>query len=393
MSHQSCCSKYKRPKTVAQFAALGYPANPAGESDLKNRIHNPESASIPLDPHWKYQWDEQKHKYKLDKKTGKKKLSSAYKLRHGWWFRLDPGKTTHLFDGSGDGMSRGEVTKSLGVKGKNATDRLVCFNACCRKLLPVDPANPTPVLCGFTWQVGLHGTLPAGKPAPAPGSGWIPVDSIKMTSAARRLQVKATLKNWACCMKRYGQWGRSLAKPGSTPYTFRSVGELEDEIDKMGKGLLNVTHYFKESKKGSVRRVLKACKGKQEALRKRIGIHPACFGGNKLTDYLPKGYDYKNGWYEDGYTNFSANVSLGKTKPRMAPIGLDTFPAGHVFHRLEFKGNKEVFGFVYRVPSRDGHAGKQIGRLRWFYGYCDVKSGDPEQRRYGWVPALAVKGP
>lgn len=382
MSHKSCCSNYHRPRTVAEFAALCYPSNPTGHSDIKNRIHNPESALVALDPKWK--------------------KTSSYKLRKGWWFKLDPSKVTHLMDGSGDAKSRGVVKKSLGVEAKSKKGRLVCFNACnLKKLTP--PGGTKPVLCGFSWQLSLGDNMtPAERKAKkikkpgsaSPSSGWIPLGSIKLHNEKKtRPKVLASLKNWACCLGRYRDWGKSLTRPGSTPYELRTVKELESELKKLAKGKTSFTQYFKESSKGQIHKVLVACKGKRTRLADAIGIHPHCSGGNRLTDYLPKGHDYKDGDFDAGYTNLSANVSIGPTGPRMAPIALDLLPAGHTFHRLKFKGNKRVLGFVYRVPKGKNGVGKALGRVVWFYGYCDLVSGDPkhEQRRYGWVPALAVK--
>lgn len=56
-----------------------------------------------------------------------------------------------------------------------------------------------------------------------------------------------------------------------------------------------------------------------------------------------------------------------------------------------FKQTKHIRGFVYEVPKTSG-PGTRIGRVEWYYGFCDVTSSDPKkkQRRYGWVPALAL---
>jgi len=381
MSHKTCCSKYKRPTTVAAFTALCYPSNPAGHSDIKNRIHNPESKFIPIDKAWK--------------------KTASYKLRKGWWFRLDTSKITHLLDGSGDAKSRGVVKKSGGVEAKGNA-RLVCFNACAlKKLTP--PGGTKPVLHGFTWQVSLGDNMTKAertargikKPSKvSPSSGWIPLDAVKLRDKKKtRPKVLGALRHWTCCVERYKEWGKALTKPGSTKYELRTVKELEAELLRLAKGKVSVTRYFKEASKGGVRKVLVKCNGKRTKLVDAIGIHPHCSRGNKLTDYLPKGRDYKDGSYDDGYTNLSTNVSIGPTGPLMAPIALDLLPAGHTFHRVKLKGDKRILGYIYRVPKGKSGVGKLLGRVSWLYGYCDVESGDPrhEQRRYGWVPALAVK--
>ncbi|NUP10825.1 MAG: hypothetical protein HOW73_32680 [Polyangiaceae bacterium] len=375
--HKTCCKKYKRPKTIAAFAALCYPPNPSGHSDVKNRVHNPEHVPV--------KYKEPHHK----------------KLRKGWWFRLDPNKPgPFLMDGSGDGKPRGYVKSSNGIEPhpNHPNDRLVCFNATNLKRLKPEGAS-SPVLCGFTWQAKLSDPdpstpRPAGTDPPNPAGGWIPLSSIKFDNDARsRPKVMASLKNWSCCMRRYRDWGKSLTKGKSQRFKFRSVEELESVLEDLAKGKRKLSDYFKEKKKGSIKKVIKHVDGSRKKLGETVGILPACANGNKLTDYLPKGSDYKNGWFAAGYTNFSANLSVGKTRPKMAPIGLDVFPAGHEFRRLRFKGNKRVYGFVYRV--RSSNPGRLIGKVVWYYGYCDVVSGDPQkkERRYGWVPALAVKGP
>jgi len=383
MSHKTCCSKYKRPKTVAQFAALCYPPNPGGHSDIKNRIRNPER-NIKVDPVWKEQ------------------NQNAYKLRRGWWFQLDPAKQAHLLDGSGDAVSRGVVKGSKGWKAVGAA--VVCFNACSlKKLTP--PGATEPVDHGFTWNISLGDNMSAEDrekesitaPRPVPSSGWIPLDSIKLAdddapSPKSRPAVMDSLENWRCCAERYRDWSKSLTAGKSILYKFRTVEQLQKEIKTLGSGK-NLTRYFKEAKKGSVRKVLRKCNGSRKKLGEAVGIHPSCYSGNKLTDYLPKGIDFKGGRNDEGYTNLSTNVSFGKTKPRMAPIALDIFPARHDFHRLRFKGKKRVYGFIYAAPKRKGRLGKLIGRVEWYFGYCDVVSSDPkrEQRRYGWVPSLAVR--
>lgn len=371
MSHKNCCKSYKRPKTVAQFAALCYPSNPGGHSDIKNRIRNPEWRNIKVDPAWK---------------------AKKWKLRGGWWFRLDPNKVTHLLDGSGDGLSRGEVIRSQGVDPKDPKDpnqRYVCFNACAlKKLIPA--GGTTPVLCGFTWNVSLRGKVPDKKNPPSPSSGWIPLDSIKLDDPAKnRPKVLAMLKGWNCCVRRYRDWGKSFTRPNPILYKFRSVEALKDEVKDIAQQKVKLGTYFKEQKKGSIRKVIRKAAAGGDRLQ--MGIHEVCFTGNRLTDYLPKGYDFKGGWYENGYTNLCTNVSFGQKEPRMAPIALDSFPANHDFHRLKFKGGKRVYGFVYSVPKSSKKRGKLIGRVEWYFGYCDVNFGDKDQRRYGWVPSLAVR--
>jgi len=367
--HDNCCKNYSRPKTLAQFAALTYPSNPGGHSDIKNRIHNT-GQTIEADPQWAAE------------------NKSSVKLRKGWWFKLDTTKDVHLLDGSGDGMSRGIIRGSNGWKAKSGLP-VLCFNACALKML-TPPGASAPVACGFTWNVTLKGNVPPGKEKPSPASGWIPLDSINAGEKTKKT-ARDTLKGWACCVRRYRDWGKSFTKPGSALYKFRSVGALADEIKDIAHEKVKLGTYFKEAKKGSVRKVIKQSAKSGDKLQ--MGIHPSCRQGNRLTDYLPKGLDFKGGYYENGYTNLSTNVSFGAKGPLMAPIALDILPANHEFHRLKFKGDKRVYGFVYSVPKKKGQQGKLIGRVEWFYGYCDVVSDDPQkkERRYGWVPALAVR--
>ena len=368
-SHSTCCKNRKAPKTVAAFAALLYPSNP-GHDDNKNRVHNP--VKIPV------KYERPNHKV----------------YRKGWWFRLDPGKPSpFLLDGSGDGKARGAVRACQGIKPhpSRPDDRLVCFNACNLKMLK-PPGQNTPVLHGFTWNVKYRDPANPNKNGPtAPGaaSGWISLDALQWGDATRK-KVVGTLKSWACCMRRYKKWGKALTAGKSTRYRFCSVDDLKTRLKGLAKNSSKTfDQYFKEKKKGSVKTLLKQINGDPDKLRQTIGILSACKNGNKLTDYLPKGEDFKT---NEGYTNLCANLSVGKDRPLMAPIALDIFPAGHAFHRLKFKNNQRVYGFIYRVPKTK-NPGKQIGRVVWYFGYCDVVSGDPDktERRYGWVPALALK--
>jgi hypothetical protein len=368
--HSRCCKGRKTPKTRAQFAALNYPSNPSGHSDNHNRIHNPERVPV------RYQ----------------KPIHKKY--RKGWWFRLKGDAGPVLLDGSGDGVARGQVVSCKGIDPATKGDRLVCLNASNLKVLRLP--DGTKKLCGFTWNVGLvkqqavDGQGEPIKKSPPPCSGWIPLSALEFKSKKTRPKVLAALKSWACCLAKYAKWGRARTSKKSQRYRFRTVAELESELARLVANADARKRYF-GPKNAGVKKLLKKANGSRDALGKLIGILPFCKDGNKLTDYLPKGVDYKGGFYDAGYTNLNANVSIGDERPRMAPIALDVLPAGHVFHRLPFRDKKPVLGFIYRVPKKN--PGKKVGRVVWYYGYCDVVGPDPQkkQRRYGWVPALALK--
>jgi hypothetical protein len=362
--HDNCCKGRKVPKTRAQFAALNYPPNTDGHHDVKNRLQNPNEGSL------------------VD-------YTQTKSMRKGWWFPLkqvEPGPP--LLDGSGDGQARGHIVKSNGVVPRNPKSRLVCLNACNLKIMPVPIGNGQTELrqCGFTWNVRLAGQSGAF-------SGWMPIDAIKFKDATAKERVLNALRGWACCIEKYEKWGRALTRPTTLRYVFRSVAELEAELAVLPSDPAKFKRYFRDNSKGSVKKQLTAIAkspAKREELNNRIGILAACKNGNKLTDYLPKGADGKNGGFALGYTNLSANISIGATRPTMAPIGLDILPAGHPFYRVQFKDGKPVLGYIFRVPKSKSR-GDRIGRVVWYYGYVDIISGDKKQRRYGWVPALAVK--
>ncbi|UQA60659.1 hypothetical protein [Polyangium aurulentum] len=361
--HDNCCKGRKVPKTRAQFAALNYPPNTDGHHDVKNRLQNPREGDL------------------VD-------YSKTKATRKGWWFPLkqeNPGPP--LLDGSGDGQARGFIIKSNGVVPRRAASRLICLNACNLKTMPVPVAPGKTELrqCGFTWNVKLHGQSGAF-------SGWMPIAAIKFTNATAKERVLNALRSWACCMEKYEKWGRALTRPNATRYVFRSVAELEAELAAIPTSAEKFKRYFRDNSKGSVKKQLVIIAGKaakRDELNNRIGILSACKNGNKLTDYLPKGADAKS---DQGYTNLSANISIGSKRPTMAPIGLDILPAGHSFYRVQFKDGKAVLGYIFRVPKSKSH-GDLIGRVVWYYGYVDIVSGDKKQRRYGWVPALAVRKP
>lgn len=364
--HGSCCKGRKAPKTVSQFAALNYPPNASGHRDQDNRIHNPEHVPVTyVNP--------------------KQKVT-----RGGWWFRMKPDAHPPLFDGSGDGKPRGTVGHfaDKGIVPKTPTDRLLCFNAANLKTLPMPGGGKE--VCAFTWYVTLNKNQPsdAAGSSVAPASGWVSLSSVAFEKESSRKKTLAALKNWACCMRAYARWGRALTKKKPEPYVFRTVKELAATLLSLRSDKKKVKRYFRDDS-GRIKKLLRKADGDPRKLRDLMGIATYCKNGNRLTDYLPRGADYKNGGNADGYTNMSGNVSVGKQQALMAPIGVDIFPAGHEFHRLSFKKNQQVLGFLYRVPKKN--PAKKIGRFVWYYGYCDVVSGDRSERRYGWVPALALK--
>ena len=59
--------------------------------------------------------------------------------------------------------------------------------------------------------------------------------------------------HWACCIKKYGAWGKSLSKGEPSTYFVRSVAELEAVVTELG-GTGDLTPYFRERHKGSVRK-------------------------------------------------------------------------------------------------------------------------------------------
>jgi hypothetical protein len=360
--HQHCCGHTKRPKSAAELAALPYPSNPTGKDDNKNRIQNPDEKDI--------------------------KFASVKKSRKGWWFRIDPTHPPPLLDGSGDGVARGGVVRSEGAVALHpAVDHLVCLNAASTKKLAVPPSKK-PERCGFTWNVSLTGKAPNPKDDSKVGaqSGWIPLSAL-VIKAATLHHVEKRLDDWSCCADNYATWGRSLTHGHPTKkFKFRTTADLLTKVKSLGDGDLN--GYFADDKNGAIKKRLRACKHSWKKLYESFGILPSCSTGNRLTDYMAKGSDFKNGFYDSGYTNLNANLSVNKSGPIMAPIPLDIFPANHVFTRLSFGKQNHVLGFVYSVPKSKSGRGKLIGRVVWYFGYCDAKGGE---RRYGWVPALALK--
>lgn len=367
--HKNCCKGRRAPKTVAEFAALNYPSNPTGKKDEDNRIHNPEHVPV----------------------TFKKDIHK--RIRKGWWIRLKKDAAPVLLDGSGDGVSRG-IVDMFGDPDvvPHGGARIVCLNAASLKKLPIEPGGK-PVLCGFTWYNRLKDPPPPGtKKNFPPVSGWMPLSELSFKREKSRKKLIAALKSWSCCIKKYGEWGRRLAGKKVTKYTFRSADEFKAEIEAIVATPTKLKTYFKDYKGKILKRLGKAVvdpKGVALGVRAVLGVAKYCKGGNRVTDYMPKNKDYKNGWYTDGYTNFSGNVSVGKNDSSMAPIPIDTFPAGHEFHRLKFKKNRQVYGHVYHVPKKN--PGKRIGKFIWYFGYCDIVSNAKAERRYGWVPALALQ--
>jgi hypothetical protein len=245
--------------------------------------------------------------------------------------------------------------------------------------------------CGFTWNVKLEGQSGAF-------SGWMPIAAIKFKNKTAKERALNTLRDWTCCIEKYETWGKALTRPQPMKYVFRSNEELEGELALLATNPAKFKDYFRDNTQNRVKKLLalvaKADK-KRDKLNELIGITPHCGTANKLTDYLPKGSDAKLGGGDKGYTNLSANISTSATRTLMAPIGVDLLPAGHTFHRLRFKDGRAVLGFIYRVPPSKKGAGARIGRVVWYYGYVDLVEGDKDkkQRRYGWVPALAVRRP
>jgi len=385
--HEHCCKGRKRPTTAAQFAALLFPSNPHHDEN-KNRVHNPVEVGVDYT-----------------------KVEAG---RKGWWFELKASTSgPPLLDGSGDGKPRGFIYSSAGVvaQANPATKswyRLVCLNAASLKLLRVPGASKRQ-LCGFTWRATLlkagQPIPPPGRPPPAPdkppppggfnaaeqaalasGSGWIPISAIDFKKKKAKETVLAALESWKCCTEKYRDWGHELTRKGKR-YRFRTAEEVTKEIVSFAAKPKRFDLYFKDIN-GKVRSTLVASQG--VGLSSKFGILASCKRANKLTDYLPKGSDHKDGGYDRGYTNLCANVSIGPRSPRMAPIALDIFPAGHIFQRMEFKGKKQIWGYIFKVPESGPVNRKPIGRVQWFYGYCDAM-GSKKERRYGWVPALALK--
>ncbi len=366
-THSGCCSNLHRPKTPVKLAELPYPSNPKSDS-THNRLQNPEVGLIHIalaDKHSKYK-----------------------KLRKGWWFPIVD--QTPMLDGSGDGVIRGWVQRCIMLDKK---ERAVTLNACSYKMLkrPAEMGpGEDPMPCAFSW---LCSTKKPDGTNGGEASGWIPLECLKLKHEKSKAKVEADLLHWACCIKKYGAWGKSLSKGDSSTYFVRSVAELEAVVAELG-GTADLAPYFRERHKGSVRKLLAAANGQQPLLKELIGIVPACSSGNRLTDYLPRAKDHKPSTHggPGGYLNLSPNAK------DTAPIAIDTFPSGHPFHRLSFKKSPQLLLSIFEVPHAKGHAKKKatgsktsVGKVVWYYGYFDTLAGGIEERRYGWVPALAVK--
>jgi hypothetical protein len=404
--HAHCCKNRKAPRTSSAFFALNYPSNPSGHKEVNNRLHNHERVPVEF------------------------KKPIHYKIRKGWYFRLSG--TPDILDGSGDGKSRGKVVgfehkspdKNPEVNPKTPGDSVVCLNAANLKWLLVEPQSKLQAY-GFTFTVPLEGSSTA--------SGWIPLSSItfKRNKTKNRAKMMAALHSWACCLDRYAKWGRSLTKAGKT-YRLRTVDELANAVKAMETDAASFKKHFRERTPGSLKnpflhaldRARKSAEsdGKvSEAelngelvrwFRGAFGIYPrnpkerkkdgkwTPGVGNKLGDYLPKPKTPQ--MTGKAWTNLSANVSIGKKGATTAPIASDIFPEGHAFHRRVFKDGKRAWGYLYSPTP-----GKVIGRVEWYYGYCEViapvlgaewknpasalEGGARKQRRYGWVPAFAVE--
>jgi hypothetical protein len=425
VGHNTCCRNRKAPKTPEQFFALNYPSNPHGHDEVNNRVHNPERVRVTF--------EKEIHK----------------KIRKGWYFRMkgDP----DLLDGSGDGKARGKVRGYVHKKVKpgdkkpvvnpvNPGDRVVCFNAANLKMLAVPkPGGPLLEPYGFTFTVPLSTSA-------YPASGWMPLSAVKFNTkpTKNRAILMASLRTWACCLERYAKWGRSLAKKTKT-YKLRTTAELAAAIRQLTDKPTSLINHFRESSPNSLGKRIKHARKRADQFggsdleivrwfRGALGIFkrnpgerkvevepgiklpggggwakppkykPTPGVGNKLGDYLPKPLEPKPkdpSAPDVAHTNFCGNISVGKRGAITAPIPIDIFPQGHTFHRLEFKGKKRAWGYLYSATP-----GKVIGKAEWYYGYCDVvepaasapwKAKDQptaakrKQRRYGWVPALAVQ--
>lgn len=406
MGHNQCCKNRRAPKTAKEFFALNYPPNPHGHDEVNNRVHNPEPVPV--------KFKKQIHK----------------KIRKGWYFRI--ADEPFLLDGSGSGDPRGKVhgyehkppSKRPDVNPVNPGDRVVCFNAANLKMLaPKDPGGPLEPY-GFTFTVPLTNGYAA--------SGWMPLSSVrfKKNPTKNRAIMMASLRSWACCLERYARWGKSLTKKSKT-YKFRSTVELAEYVREIVASPAKFKLHFKERARYSLRTPLKHAwrrakadgggdlevaqwfrsvfgifarnPGEERDTSRASGYRPGI--GNKLGDYLPK--PLKQGATEIAHTNLSANISIGKGGAITAPIALDIFPQDHEFHRLKFKSGKRAWGYLYS-PTRNNRPGKVIGYAEWYYGYCDVNdqaagaawkspytkpttTEGKKQRRYGWVPAMAVK--
>lgn len=385
--HGKCCASRKRPKRQADFVALNYPSNPTGGhgGDVKNRVRNPENVPVTYaEPHHK-------------------------NTRKRWYIRIKG--TPHLLDGSGNQISRGRVLgyahdspdPNPAVRPKLAGDRVICLNAANLKQLPL-PGGTKLHTCGFTWNAPLTDGSKA--------SGWMPLSALtfKKNRTKNKKKILDTLRQWACCKRKYETWAKAFIKKKPKPKAcrIRTVKELLGAFRACGKNDTTLARHFKRAKKKppagveSLRAVLKrlAPEPNDDLLRdkvyKALGIL-ATANANKLMDYLPKdGRDASGG----EFANLSANISINKLgRPRMAPIGIDVLPVGHKFYKVALK--KKVWGPIYAGGVAGGAV---IGQVQWVYGYAVVlpkaqkmwKKGDKDknakkQRRWGWYPSIALK--
>ncbi len=407
-THRHCCKNLKPPTTPNDLAGLPYPSNQKRDSGSQNRLHN-------VDPG-----------FVKSKNYGGAQGSTNASRHKGWWFKIDP-KATPLLDGSSDGKIRGFVQHAAQLNGVNA----VCLNAASLKLLdwpkglPLPEATlkrakkagtkaPTKVLCGFSWANTCNDPTNTHRSA-NPSSGWIPLDCI-IASEKSRKKMTDDLEGWSCCIEQYAKWGIQHAGKKAVPHVFLSAEEVHHRLLGIAGGG-SLTAWFDEHSKGSVRSILVDWKrfgpklkiGGKWAFPEHglIGVVKACSKGNMITDYAARTPDKKDGaGGPDGYVNLCPNAV------DTAPIPIDVFPAGWTFHVLQFKKppQKRVLSKIYKPPQiakaqlrAHGHAaqakkvnatnGTVIGHAAWYFGYCETEDGERRQRRYGWVPALALKKP
>ncbi len=361
LAHTTCCKDLRRPKTPTQLAELPYPSNRTPHSGLDNRLHNPEAGLV---------------HFRLG--AGYEKFA---KRRKGWWFAI--ADQTPLLDGSSDGVVRGWVQRCREL---DPEERAICLNACSLKLLkrPAEMGpGPDPMPCAFSWLCMV--TPPHGAKGAHEGSGWVPIECLTFERPSSKHHVVQSLEHWACCIRRYASWARSMARKTTTKLTVRSIAELEHAIQSLGEGG-DLSPFFREAHHGSVRSLLYAARGDRHTLSQLIGVVPACRVGNRLTDYMPRGADHKPGptGGPGGYVNLSPNAK------DTAPIAIDLFPSGHAFHRMTFERATHLVSNIYEVP-KVGNARAPVGKAVWYYGYCDSLDRKPVNRRYGWLPALALK--
>jgi hypothetical protein len=386
MGHPTCCKNLPRPKTPKALADLPYPSNQKRDRGASNRIVAPEQTAFKSGP--------ARHKK--------------------WWIRLDG--ATPLLDGSGDGIVRGWVTKCVDLTAKKEIG--ICLNAASLKLMPPPKGEPgygkqALIPYGFTFRVyvlppecrPLSSNKPNPPTPPPPGkrlvlSGWVPLHDLAFKTKNKTLEKKYRakiadlLRGWACCIDRYASWGKSLqAKKAPTPLAFRSVQELESELDALAGGKSKLTSYFREGKAGkglaALRKVIKSHKGEGRVGKVLALAHICSNHANRLGDYLPRLPDAKpsgNGG-PDGYVNLCPNFNI------WAGVTVDVFPADHVFHRCHFQKGAALWADLHYAPGDNPRTAKGlIAKTAIYWGYCDMRNDDKDsQRVYGWVPALALK--